>query len=171
MLDVALIAGTAVTQILLPYIKDGAAKFVETIAKSKGDTMGEYAADLAVKVWDKVTSAFGSEKEQAILEQFQEEPEAAAPLIEAKLQKKLEQDSQLAEELAKLVQSTAPDGSTGAQIIGSSYFNLLDMRGAHITGGGTFTGGTFNFGTPTASVEQPQRLMPQPPTKDDKTRG
>ncbi|HET6854626.1 MAG TPA: hypothetical protein VFH46_20160 [Pyrinomonadaceae bacterium] len=168
MLDIALLAGTAIGQILVPYIKDGAVKFVKTVAEKNGEAMGEYAGGLANKVWDKVKSVFSSEKDQAVLEQFEEEPEAAAPLVEAKLKKKLEADPGFAEEFAKLVQSTAPNGGTGAQIIGSSYVGLLDMRGANVTGGGTFTGGTFNFGAPPASVEGPgQRPMPQPKTRNE----
>ena len=169
MLDIALIAGTAVGQILLPYIKDGAVKFVETIAKDKGEAMGEYAGNLANSVWDKVKSVFSSEKDQAVLEQFEEEPEAAAPLLEAKLKKKLEENPEVAKTLEQLIQSTAPNGSTGVQIIGSSYVGVVHVAGS--ISGGTVTGGTFNFGNapaPAASVEgQPRTAAPSPRSKDD----
>ncbi|MEK6336722.1 MAG: hypothetical protein AABM67_17480 [Acidobacteriota bacterium] len=171
MLDIALIASTAVGQILLPYIKDGAVKFVETIAKDKGEAIGEYAGNLASTVWDKVKSIFSSEKDQAVLEQFQEEPEAAGPLLEAKLKKKLEEDPEIAETFDQLIQSTAPDGSTGLQIIGSSYVGVVHVAGN--ISGGTVTGGTFNFGgvpAPPASVKAPPRsAVPQPTSKDDPT--
>ena len=171
MLDIALIAGTAVGQILLPYIKDGAAKFVETIAKDKGEAIGEYAGNLANTVWDKVKSVFSSEKDQAVLEQFQEEPEAAAPLLEAKLKKKLEENPEVAKTLEQLIQSTAPNGSTGVQIIGSSYVGVVHVAG-NITGG-TTTGGTFNFGTVPASAGAdvpPGTAGPRPGSKDDPTK-
>lgn len=171
MLDIAALAGTAVTTILLPYVKDGAAKLIQTVSEAKGAGMGEYAADLAGKVWDKVKSAFGSEKEKAVLEQFEEEPEAAAPLVVAKLQKKLEEDPQLKQELEKLVESKGPDGSTGAQIIGSSYVGIIDMRNANISGSGqSFTGGSFNVGAEplASSIRPPQPSpVPQPTKKDD----
>jgi hypothetical protein len=168
MLDIALIAGTAVGQILLPYIKDGAAKFVETIAKDKGEAIGEYAGNLANSVWDKVKSVFSSEKDQAVLEQFEEEPEAAAPLLEAKLKKKLEENPEVAKTLEQLIQSTAPNGSTGVQVIGSSYVGVVHVAGS--ISGGTVTGGTFNFGSAPAraSVEgQPRTSAPPPGSKDD----
>ena len=171
MLDIALIAGTAVGQILLPYIKDGAAKFVETIAKDKGEAIGEYAGNLANTVWDKVKSIFSSEKDQAVLEQFQEEPEAAAPLLEAKLKKKLEENPEVAKTLDQLIQSTAPNGSTGVQIIGSSYVGVVHVAG-NITGG-TTTGGTFNFGNVPASAGvdvPPGTTGPRPGSKDDPTK-
>jgi hypothetical protein len=170
MLDIALIAGTAVGQILLPYIKDGAVKFVETVAKDKGEAIGEYAGNLASTVWDKVKSIFNSEKDQAVLEQFQEEPEAAAPLLEAKLKKKLEENPAVAETLDQLIKSTAPNGNTGVQIIGSSYVGVVHVAGS--ISGGTTTGGTFNFGAvpAPAGVEAPPRTpVPQPRSKDDPT--
>ena len=171
MLDIAALATTAVSSILLPYIKDGAAKFAQTITEKTGQGMGEYAAGLADKVWDKVKSAFSSEEDKVILKQFEKAPEAAAPLVEANLKEKLEQDVQLAQEMDKLVNSKAPDGqSTGAQIIGSSYVGFLDMRHAHVSGSNqSFTGGSFNFGSGQATGvdRRTPTTNPQPTTGSD----
>jgi hypothetical protein len=172
MLDLVALAGTAVTTILLPYIKDGAKKFAETIAENQGQGMAEYAAEFAGSVWDKVKSIFSSDEEKILLKQFEEEPEAAEPLIKSKLKKKLEQSPQLAEEMDKLINSPTPDGqSTGAQIIGSSYVGFLDMRNANVSGSNnTFTGGSFNFGpeTEASAIRPPSpKPTPQPTTKRD----
>lgn len=173
MLEIAALATTAVSQILLPYIKDGAAKFAKTITEKTGQGMGEYAAELAGKVWNKVKSVFGSDDEKVLLKQFEEEPEAAAPLIESKLKKKLEQNVDLAQEINQLVNSMAPDGqSTGAQIIGSSYVGLVDLRNARVEGSNnTFTGGSFNFGGETLArviAPPPRTTTPQPTTRPEK---
>jgi hypothetical protein len=166
MVDIALIAGTAVGQILLPYIKDGAVAFGKTIAKANGEAVGEFAGNLAGKVWSTVKSVFSSEKEKAVLEQFEEEPEAAAPLVEAKLKKKLEENPELAEALAKLIQQAGPNGSTGAQIIGSSYVGMVDLRGGTVSGG-TVTGGTFNFGGQPSVESPPRQTVPQPKKENE----
>ena len=175
MLDVAALAATVVSSVLLPYIKDGAVKLAETVTEKAGKGMGEYAADMAGKVWGKVKSAFTSPAEKVVVEEFEKEPEAAADLIEAKLKKKLEEDAGLAQELDKLVNSKAPNGqSTGAQIIGSSYVALLDMRNAKVSGSQhTFTGGTFNFGDTKAGAVAPpsRRDAPQPASAWDESEG
>lgn len=172
MLDFVALAGTAVTTILLPYLRDGATKFAATIAEKEGQGMGEYAAKLAGKVWDKVKSTFNSDSEQVVLQQFEEEPEAAAPLVETKLKKKLEQDPQLSQELNELVNTKTPDGkSTGAQIIGSSYFGFVDARGAHVSGANaSITGAVFNLDSRAAAsgiVQPSPKTTPQPTTKSD----
>jgi hypothetical protein len=172
MLDIAALATTVVSSILFPYIKDGAAKFAETVTGKAGQGMGEYAADLAGKVWDKVKSVFSSDDDKVVLKQFEKKPEAASALVEETLKEKLAEDTALAEELHKLVNSKAPDGqSTGAQIIGSSYVGFLDMRNAHVSGSNnSFTGGSFNFGEAKASSIAPpsRRGDAQPtPTRDD----
>jgi hypothetical protein len=173
MLDIAVLATTAVSSILLPYIKDGATTFIKTVTEKSGEGMGEYAADLAGKVWDKVKSVFSSEADQFVVKEFEANPEAAAPLVEAKLKQKLEQDAELAKEMDKLVNAKTPDGqSTGAQIIGSSYVGFIDLRNSHISGSGqTFTGGTFNFGsgaeTKASGIAPPSRTNVAEPTKRD----
>ena len=154
MLDVAALAATVVSTVLLPYIKDGAAKFAETITEKTGKGMGEYAADMAGKVWNKVKSAFSSPGEEVLVEQFEKRPEAASELIKATLEEKLKQDEALAREIDKLVNTKGPDGqSTGAQIIDSSYVSFIDLRNAHLSGSNnTFTGGTFSFGETKVNV-------------------
>jgi hypothetical protein len=175
MLDVATLAATVVSSVLLPYIKDGAAKLAETVTEKAGKGMGEYAADMAGKVWDKVKSAFSSPSEKVVLDEFENKPEAASGLVEAKLKEKLEQDVALAQEIEKLVNAKAPGGqSTGAQIIGSSYVGLLDMRGANVSGSqNTFTGGAFTFGGTEAggTAPPPRGGAPQPTSKGDKSGG
>src|SRR5215213_7300903 len=116
------LAATVVAQVLLPYVKEGAAKIGEAAALKFGEAAGQHAVEVAQKTWARVKFVFSSGKDRITLEQFQELPEEAAPLVEGILKRKLQEDNQLAEELDKLVNSPDPDGKgSGAQIIGATY--------------------------------------------------
>lgn len=132
--NATLLATTVVTTFLLPYLKLGG----ETIAKKIAERVGGAAADEAVnvtqKIWDRVKAAFSSERDQHVLSEFENDPEAAQHLIEAKLKRKLEQDPSLAGDLHQLVNAPGPDGvSTGAQIMKAHIAGMLDARGANFS--------------------------------------
>jgi len=121
---------------LLPYVKEGVEKITMAAKEKFGEAAAGYAADLAGKVWERVKSVFNSERDQATLTEFEEDPEAAASLLEKKLRTKIEQDPQLAQELDQLVNSQAPGGGgTGAQIIGATYAGIVDLRHGTVSGG------------------------------------
>ena len=142
---IAALASTVVSSILMPYVKDGAAKMAERISEKAGSATGQYTVQLAEKVWNKVKSAFSSEEEKTTLASFERRPEAATPLVEDMLKEKLQKDDQLMKELEALVKEKSPNGQTGAQIIGATYAGILDMRGA-VVSGGVFAG--LNIGQP-----------------------
>lgn len=133
-IDLAVLATTVVSSFLLPYLKIGGEKLAEEIAEKVGSGTADYTADLTNRIWTRVKSAFSSERDQHVISEFEEEPDAAKSLIEAKLKKKLEQDLTLAEELDRLINSPTPDGaSTGAQIMNAHIAGILDARGANFS--------------------------------------
>lgn len=135
-MDPATLAATVTSQVLLPYIKEGATKLASTVGATFGNAVGQHAVETAAKVWERVKSAFTSERDAATLEDFKEHPEDSKNLLQTKLELKLRQDSDLAAELTRFVTSTSPDGkSSGAQVIGATYAALVDARGATISGG------------------------------------
>jgi hypothetical protein len=135
-MDLAFLATTTVSQILLPYLKEGAQKIVVAAKEKFGDSAAEYAGDLAGKVWTRVKSAFKSDADKATVAVFQEDPENAVEIMKKKLETKLAQDPQLANDLDKLVTTLAPGGmGTGAQIIGATYAGIVDIRCGTVSGG------------------------------------
>ena len=149
------LAATVVAQVLLPYVKEGATKIGEVAAQKFGEAAGEHAVEVAQKTWARVKSAFSSDKEKVTLEQFQELPDEAAPLVEGILKKKFQEDSQLAEELDELVNSPDPDArGTGAQIIGATYAGIVDLRSATISGSNAEITG-LKVNRPTSDPQQP----------------
>jgi hypothetical protein len=156
-MGIEILAATVVAQVLLPFVKEGAAKIGEAAAQKFGEAAGQHAVEVAHKTWDRVKSAFSSDKDKVLLEEFQELPDEAAPLVEGKLKTKLQEDNQLAEDLDKLVNSPDPDGKgTGAQIIGATYAGVVDLRGGTVSGSNAvITGLSVNPQTP-----QPQRPAP-----------
>jgi len=136
-IEIAALAATTVTSILLPYIKDGAKKIAAAANEKFGEVAGKYAGELAESVWGRIKGVFTSEEDQATLKQFEKRPDSAAPLVEEVLRDKLQADPQFAQELEKLVTAPGPGGvSSGAQIIGATYAGLVDLRSATISGSG-----------------------------------
>src|SRR5713226_9545421 len=102
-ISLATLAGTVVTSFLVPYIKKGAEKVVQSVGEKLAEGAGEGSMGIAAKLWSKVQSAFGSPEDKAVLSQFQQRPDAAKGLVEAMLKEKLEQDDSLAADLRELV--------------------------------------------------------------------
>ena len=123
-IDIAALATTVVTS-LVPYAKAR----LEKIAQA-----AKYASDLTGQVWEAITAAFASPKEQTVLELFQDDPEEMQGILIKKLQEKLEQDSQLAQTLSDLINKLGPDGaSTGAQIMNADIAGIADLREADLS--------------------------------------
>lgn len=133
-IDTTVLATTIVSSFLLPYLKLGGEKIAEKITEKLGTAAADQTASVTKKVWDRVKSAFSSERDQHIFSEFEEEPEATKALIEAKIKKKLEQDPSLAEDLNHLANAPVLDGtSTGAQIMNAHIAGILDARGANFS--------------------------------------
>jgi hypothetical protein len=134
-IDTAALATTVVGSFLLPYVKSGVEKISEEVGKNVSKSAADYVTGLSKKIWERVKAAFTSDRDQVILSEFKDQPEAARLLVETKLMKKLEQDAALAEELDALINAPGPFGlSSGAQIMNSSIAGILDARGADFSG-------------------------------------
>ncbi len=92
-MDPATLAATAVS-ILLPYVGKGAEAFAQGVGKS---------------VWERIQSVFTSERDKNELENFRTEPEIYEGVLLKRLEEKLRQDEQLAQELHRLLY---PPGDT-----------------------------------------------------------
>lgn len=105
-IELAPLAGTLVTQILIPYAKKG----LERIRSDVGDTAGEAVAGGVEKVWNRVKALLqrGTPREQARWEDFEEYPEDNARNIERTLVERLEAEPDEAEELQRLVNTPIP---------------------------------------------------------------
>lgn len=156
-IDLAVLATTVVTKFLYPYVKEGVERIAEKVGAEFGAQAAEHAVGLSRSLWERVKGLFTSDKEQAKVELFEEDPESYGQGLIKALQAKLEDEPRLAEELAKLVESPAPDGSgTGAQIMNATVAGIVDLRG------GTVSGGTVT-GAYVGSIDKPEGAGPNVP--------
>jgi hypothetical protein len=103
MIDVALL----VSYFLVPYLKHGAEELANRVAESAGEGAGKQVASTAGKIWARVRSAFSSDRDRALLEEFKDKPDEATPLVEARLREKLEADEELRRDLEEIVSARA----------------------------------------------------------------
>ncbi|MCP4345896.1 MAG: hypothetical protein GY795_10270 [Desulfobacterales bacterium] len=133
-IDIAALATTTVTQFLMPYAKAGLDKIAKSVAELVSPEAAEYAGELTTKVWDTVTGAFSSPKEQSTLELFQDDPDEMQGMLTKKLLEKLDQEGGLAQTLSDLINEPGPDGaSTGVQIMNAGIAGVVDLRGADLS--------------------------------------
>ncbi len=133
-IDLAILATTVVTSFLAPYAKAGLEKIATAVTEKVSEQAAEYAKELTGKVWNLVTSAFSSPKEQTTMELFQENPDEMQEMLIKKLQEKLAQDPNLAQALADLINQPGPDSTTtGAQIMNAGIAGIVDLRGANLS--------------------------------------
>jgi hypothetical protein len=133
-ISVATLAATVVGSFLVPYIKKGAEKVVQTVGEKLGEAAGEGSMGIAAKLWTKVQAAFGSPQDKVVLSQFQQRPDAAKGLVEAMLKEKLEEDEALAADLHELVKkATAAGVSTGAHVENADNVGIADARQADLS--------------------------------------
>ena len=88
-IEIAALAATVVSSVLLPYIKKGAEKLAEEVGKSLGDGAAAHFKDVAGNVWEKVRSVFVADDDARVVEDFEKYHEDAAGLLKRKLQEKL----------------------------------------------------------------------------------
>ncbi len=147
-MDIASLAATVVGSFLVPLAKEGLKKIKEQVSgliEQAGEAAGEAAADTIGGVRDKVASLFTSDDDKVILETFESHPDAGAALLEVKLTEKLEEDSEAAEELEKLVTADVPGGGgVSLSHIMADTFGYVDARGAHVSGGAQIGGVIMN---------------------------
>jgi hypothetical protein len=158
-IEVATLAASLVGRILLPYAKLGLKKIGEELKERGSAAFEEQATSLTGKVWEKVTGLFRSDRDKYALEQFQEQPELAAPIFTKQLEAKLAESPAETEELDRLLKE--PVGAAGGPTLSNIMahtFGYLDARGATISGGQV--AGVI-VGAPVPAAAVPPR--PQPP--------
>jgi hypothetical protein len=135
MLDIAVLAASAVGNILVPFFQRTGEKVASDIAEKVGDDAATYASETAMTLWERIKQRFsGSDGDRMVAERFKNEPEVVAPLFESDLKRKLAEDPGFAEELAALLERPGPAGSGNVmQIFGDG--GIVDARGAHVEGG------------------------------------
>ena len=136
-MDIALatLATTVVSSLLVPFIKAGATRAIESVS-DKALEGTEASVEILGKLWQKLKMAFDSTDDQAVLNQFEQRPDIAKGLVEAILKEKLEKDSALASEFQALVRE-ATHVSTGAQVHNAHDVGIVDVRNsdfAHSSG-------------------------------------
>jgi hypothetical protein len=133
------LATTVVTSFLAPWAMDGAQKLAEKVGEKMGDAAATGVVETSKKIWDRVKDAFSSGDDLIkldLLEEFKADPVTWEKPVQKKLQEKLEQDSALAEELDKLVNTATADGKSGniqiKDVVGD--VGVLYMPGANFQG-------------------------------------
>lgn len=130
-IEIAALATTLVSSFLVPYAKKGLEKIKDDLTQ----TAGNAAAEGMEKVWLKVKSLFTSDRDKTRLEDLQEAPDEAAPMLKKVLEQKLQEDPAAAQELDQLVNTPVPgSGGVTLQHIMAHTFGYLDARHAQISG-------------------------------------
>jgi hypothetical protein len=132
-IDLATLATTVVATFLVPYAKVGMQKLAEGLGQEVGKASAQHAGQVTGQIWQRVKAAFSSPKEQTTLDLFQEEPDEMKGLLIKKLREKLEQDPDLAQTLAGLINQPGPEGNTGAQIMNAGLAGVADLRHADLS--------------------------------------
>lgn len=132
-LEVASLATTIITSFLIPYVKLGVEKIAEKVTEQTSSAVAEEATSLTKKVWEKIKSVFTGDDANR-LEHFEATQGENKDLVEAILKDKLRSDTQLADELNKLINPpvSAPT-SVGAQIMKAHIAGIVDARGANFS--------------------------------------
>lgn len=93
--------GAKVIYTLMPYVKKGAEKFAQDV--------GEAAAQKVKSLYEALKKRLRGDKTATdMLDEFEKDPETYKSVLEKILQKKVEQDKDLAEELSKHLHEIGP---------------------------------------------------------------
>lgn len=161
MIDVALLAGTVVSQLLLPVFRAGWDAVFDAAADEVGDVVAEETKGVVSSLWGRLRGAFTSDEEKAALSSFEKRPESTAALLEELLRERFEKEPDLAAEINRLVE-TKPAGGTlnGAQVIGRTV-NQLVLNG-RVERGAIVGNQIFGvpLSTPLPSVDPPSGAGP-----------
>ena len=75
MLDIAVLAASAVGNILVPFFQRSAEKVAADIGQKVGDDAADYATQTALTLWERIKQRFaGSDGGRVISERFEKEP-------------------------------------------------------------------------------------------------
>lgn len=133
--EVAAGLAAVVVKIVLPYVKQGAEKLASTLADRVGAAAADGSANVAGRLWNRVRSALVGAGEEGVVTQVEKRPDESAPLLEAALRERLEQDPQLLEEVQALVNQNVTAGRDVMQIFGEGGIVVAgDVSGGIVAG-------------------------------------
>jgi hypothetical protein len=142
--EVALtLAGTVVSQLLIPFIKKGAETLKNELFDGLGKKMAETAAetaakgavDVAQKAWDRVKGAMTGDHEKAAVTVFESDPETAAPILTKALAAKIQSDETLRKDLQALVDEKINGTQSTTATIFGDYGTIQQIGSVTVTGG------------------------------------
>ena len=163
MIDTAALAGTVVAQFLFPYAKAGMENIAKGVTEGYGKAVGEKLAESSQRVWDTVKGLFSSNDEVITLNLFKKQPDVYKEPVKTILASKLKENEAAAKVLSNIINAPVnTSGGTVGSIMNSTYAAILNLQGAHITGG-TFTGMSFGAAQPSATAAAPAA----PPSKKE----
>jgi hypothetical protein len=151
--DIAALVTAVVTTFLVPYAKDKAKEFADTLSEKVSEAAADHVLESAPKLWQRVKDAFTADNDiitLGLMDEFEKDPETYRAPIEKKLTQKLASAPELAEELNTIVNRPDAGGqSLGAQIMHAVNAGIVDLRGATVSGSGnTFAGVIVNPASP-----------------------
>ena len=163
-IELAEIAASAIGSFVVPLLVKGS----ETISADLGKTLGESAAggvtNIAQRVWERIKVTFGSPREQAAVERFEEDPELYAQPVQTLLEERLREDPALVADLVALLRQPVADGHDQAWQVMGNYVGLVNVHQS------TFAGGRQTISGVTVGGEErtaPRADIP-PPTSDER---
>lgn len=165
-LDLAAIAATAVTSFLVPRLKEGAQTLANKLGERIGDAAGGALAGTADRIWERIKSAFSSDRERQALENFAQDPELYAQPVEQLLDQKVREDPELAEDLRAMLEAdVAGAGRPAWQIMGANA-GVVTMDRPVFQGGEQVIGGHVHQGQQQQAAvrNEPRPQRPTPPT-------
>jgi hypothetical protein len=114
MIDIAIVAATAVGKILVPFLM----KHGEKLADDVGGAAVEGVEGVAASIWEQVKGRFSrSDAGKTRIEDFRQDPEGLQSTIKRELERMLAEDEQFATDLDNLVRS--PEAQSVQQIYGT----------------------------------------------------
>jgi hypothetical protein len=132
--EIAALAAVVV-KVVLPYVAQGAEKLASSLADRVGEAAADGSANVAGRIWNRVRSALTASGDEDVVKQVEKRPEASAALLETVLTERLEQDSQLREDLQALVNQEISAGRDVVQIFGhGGVVNAGDVSGGIVAG-------------------------------------
>ena len=159
------LAATVVSQFLLPALKDGAENILTAVSDKVSEQAAAHAGSLVGNLWAKVDNVLGgSQKEKTTLENFKEDPEVYEGAVTKLLQRKIDENPALGDEIQALLDEKVPGTSmTGAQVWNAGVVGIADARQANFAGARDVDIVGVQMGDSAATSRVPPPPPPAPP--------
>lgn len=126
--ELAEIAASAIGSFVVPLLVKGNDTITADLGKALGDSAAGAVTNIAQRVWDRIKAAFGSPREQAAVERFEEDPELYAPPVQTLLEERLREDPALVADLVALLQQPVADGHEQAWQVMGNYVGIVNVH-------------------------------------------